>query len=251
VVFLHGLGTTARMWNDQLRALPEFQCLAPDLPGHGSATARPWVSLAATAAEIAALIEATPHKRAHVVGLSLGGAVAIELMSTRPELLDRVIVDGTSAVSWRLGRLLSAGVAIFSPFVHTRPVMRFLAWALSVKTDRHNGFYDDLRLVSGRTLRRSVHDALAVRLRNADRVGGPVLLVAGQHDVAAARASNATLARQLPDASAWYAPRRWHAWVGTDPNLHRAMVRAFLLGQPLPPQLAPETTRPRRSEATG
>ncbi len=251
VVFLHGIGTKSGMWNRHIGMLPEFDCIAPDLPGHGAAAARPWVSVSAAAAEVAALIEATPQKRAHVVGLSLGGAVAIELMNTRPELLERVVVDGVSAVPWRLTPLFRTGVALVSPFIHTRPIRRLLAHVLSVGKPRRDGFYAELELVSGKTMRRAIRDALRVRLTNPSRVRGPVLLVAGQRDVGAARVSNATLARQLPAAGAWYLPRSWHAWAGTDPDRHCAMVRAFLLDEPFPAGLVAETARPRRSGPAG
>jgi pimeloyl-ACP methyl ester carboxylesterase len=247
VLFLHGIGTTSGMWKDQVQQLTEFNCVAPDLPGHGTATGRPWVSLEATTAEVIALIEATPEKRAHVVGLSLGGAVAIELMSTRPDLVDRAIVDGAAGISWRLAPLLVGGIALISPLLHTRPFMRLLAHVLSVGSPRRKGFYAEIRLVDSGSFRHAVRDALAARLRNAAAIRGPVLLVAAQYDVGAARVSNATLARDLRDASAWYVPRLWHAWVGTNPELHRAMVRAFLTGGPLPGGLEPETTKPRRS----
>jgi pimeloyl-ACP methyl ester carboxylesterase len=246
VIFLHGIGTRARMWDEHIKLLPEFYCIAPDLPGHGQAAGRPWVSVAATAAEIAAMIEATPGKRAHVVGLSLGGAVAIELMNTRPELLDRVLIDGVSAVPWRLTPLLLGVVALVSPLIHTRLVRNLLARALSIGEPMRKGFYAELEMVNGRTIRRAIHDALGVRLAKPPRVRGPVLLVAGQRDVGAARASNATLARELPNASAWYLPRAWHAWAGTNPNRHRAMVRAFLLDQPLPKGLRKEKAKPRK-----
>jgi pimeloyl-ACP methyl ester carboxylesterase len=245
VVFLHGIGTTAGMWNEQVLQLPEFRCLAPDLPGHGKAAGRPWVSLQATAEEVAALIEATPEKRAHVVGLSLGGAVAIELMNTRPELLDRLIVDGAAGISWRFTPVVVAAVSLISPFLHMRPLMWLLAAVLSVGKPRRQGFYADLRLVDTGSFRHAVRDALSVRFRNAAAMRGPVLLVAAERDVGATRVSNATLARELPQASAWYLPGAWHAWVGTRPDLHRAMIRAFLVGGSLPGELQPETATPR------
>jgi pimeloyl-ACP methyl ester carboxylesterase len=248
VVFLHGVGTTSGMWAEHVKMLPEFRCLTPDLPGHGTASKRPWVSLAQTTSEIAALIEATPEKRAHVVGLSLGGAVALELLNTRPELVDRVIIDGAGAMRWRFSPLLAGAVALISPVIHSLPFMRLVAQGLSIKADRRPGFYREFRLVGGGSFRRSVRHALGVQLRNT-KVPGPVLLVAAGHDVGATRVSNATLARVLPDASAWYVPGTWHAWVGANPNLHKAMVRAFLTDAPLPDGLVPETSRPRRSIA--
>jgi pimeloyl-ACP methyl ester carboxylesterase len=250
VVFLHGLGTTSRMWHEHARLLPDFQCLCPDLPGHGSARDRPWLSLERTAAEIASLIEAGPERRAHVVGLSLGGAVAFELMNTRPELLDRVLVDGASAISSRFTPLLAGGATAISPFIHSRPFLRAVAQLLSIKADRRPEFYREFRLVDNRSFRRSVGHALAVRLKNLS-YGGPVLLLAGGRDVGSTRVSNATLARLLPDASAWYAPGAWHAWAGTNPDLHRAVVAAFLRGRPLPDGLAREDSPPRAALLTG
>lgn len=246
VVFLHGLGTTSRMWHEHAKLLPEFNCLFPDLPGHGTSRDRPWISLSQTASEVAALIEATPQRRAHVVGLSLGGAVAMELMNTRPELLDRAVIDGASGISWRLAPLLVAAAVAISPVLHSRPFMRLIAQVLSIKADRRPEFYAEFRLVDGGSFRRSVRHALAARLRNTS-FAGPVLLVAGEHDIGATRVSNATLARLLPDATALYAPGTWHAWAGTNPDLHRAMVRAFLRGEPLPVALTPESSHPRRS----
>jgi pimeloyl-ACP methyl ester carboxylesterase len=180
ILFLHGLGATAGMWDGHARVLPEFRILAPDLPGHGTASKHPWVSLAETTAEVAALIEATPQRRAHVVGLSMGGAVAIELINTRPELIDRVIVDGAAAMRWRFAPLLVGVVWLASTVLHTLPFMWLVAQALSIKADRRPGYYREIRLVDSGSFRRAVRQALGVRLRNA-RVAGPVLLVAGGH----------------------------------------------------------------------
>ena len=36
VVLLHGVGGNGSMWTDLMAGLPEYHCLAPDLPGHGS-----------------------------------------------------------------------------------------------------------------------------------------------------------------------------------------------------------------------
>ena len=35
VVFLHGGGLSSQMWQPVIERLPEFCCLAPDLPEHG------------------------------------------------------------------------------------------------------------------------------------------------------------------------------------------------------------------------
>ena len=83
-MLLHGVGNNGSMWSDLMAALPDYHCLAPDLPGHGASRSLRWRRRADTAELVASLIEAeATGGRAHVVGLSLGGSVALELLATR------------------------------------------------------------------------------------------------------------------------------------------------------------------------
>ena len=105
IVFLHGDAATGGMWDQHMERLAGYHCLAPDLPGHGRSNHLPWPSLDDTAQRVAALIEdRIPARRAHLVGLSLGGAVAHTLLAHRPELLDRVVIDGCGLVDVLPGR---------------------------------------------------------------------------------------------------------------------------------------------------
>ena len=85
IVFLHGSGTTARMWAEHLPNYAAYHRLAPDLPGHGESRHVIWKSLTDTAKRVAQLIETrAPERQAHVVGLSLGGEVAYLLIANYP-----------------------------------------------------------------------------------------------------------------------------------------------------------------------
>ena len=77
IVFLHGDAATGGMWEQHIERLAGYHCLAPDLPGHGRSNHLPWISLDDTAQQVAGLIhDRIPARRAHLVALSLGGAVA-------------------------------------------------------------------------------------------------------------------------------------------------------------------------------
>lgn len=97
IVFLHGGGLSSRMWLPQFERLPEFYCLAPDLPEQGeSLLVRPF-DLENASLRVAEVIrERVPARRAHVVGLSLGGATVLSLLRLVPELVDRALVCGTA-----------------------------------------------------------------------------------------------------------------------------------------------------------
>src|SRR5581483_2736846 len=79
IVFLHGGGVSGRMWQPQLERLADnYYCLAPDLPEHGKSIDAGPFRIDETARQVARLIdERVPGKRAHLVGLSAGGVVAL------------------------------------------------------------------------------------------------------------------------------------------------------------------------------
>jgi pimeloyl-ACP methyl ester carboxylesterase len=81
------------------RLLPRLAChfevVAVELQGHGHTrdVARP-LSYEDMARDMAGLIQALDIPRAHFVGYSMGGAVALQLALDRPELVDRVVYAG-------------------------------------------------------------------------------------------------------------------------------------------------------------
>ena len=97
IVLVHGSVVTRKMWLPQLRRLSDrYRVLAPDLPGHGTLAGVPF-TFDAAANRLADLIRTTiPDGRALVVGLSLGGYVAIELATRHPELAPALVLSGCS-----------------------------------------------------------------------------------------------------------------------------------------------------------
>lgn len=97
IVFLHGTRLSGAQWAVQVAALDgEFRCLAPDLPGHGDAADHPF-TLKAAAEAVADTIVADGRGPVIVVGLSLGGYVAMELAARHPEMVAGLVLAGASA----------------------------------------------------------------------------------------------------------------------------------------------------------
>src|ERR1051325_996559 len=77
VTFLHGFGLDGRMWEAQTTALAEsYRTLAIDLPGFGRSPYREGHT--PVTAEILSVLDARGVGRTHLVGASLGGAVATD-----------------------------------------------------------------------------------------------------------------------------------------------------------------------------
>ncbi len=112
IVFIHGTLLTRAQWEPQVRRLSkEFRCIAIDLPAHGALAAEPF-SLEGAAVAVAAAIDAeAPRRRAVLVGLSLGGYVAIEAAVRFPDRVNGLVLAGCSA----------------EPVGPTAALMRFLA----------------------------------------------------------------------------------------------------------------------------
>lgn len=95
VVLLHGLTGHCRTWDSEALVLASrCRVLALDLPGHGDSDPAPDgdYSLNALTADLAAFADATRLDHLSLVGLSLGGLVAIAYAATHPRRLARLVV---------------------------------------------------------------------------------------------------------------------------------------------------------------
>jgi pimeloyl-ACP methyl ester carboxylesterase len=94
VILIHGGAVDTRFFKDNVPALAErFRVIGTDLWGHGRSPDRegPY-SLDSFATDVAELIERVAGGRAHVVGHSIGAAVALTLALAHPERVDRLVM---------------------------------------------------------------------------------------------------------------------------------------------------------------
>jgi len=112
VLFIHGSGPGATGLSNWQLALPElgrhFLCLAPDLVGYGESThpdppprgVRAWVRVWVD--QLLGLLDALGIGEAHLVGNSLGGAIALHLLIEAPKRFQRVVLMGPAGGPFRL-----------------------------------------------------------------------------------------------------------------------------------------------------
>nr|BAH89874.1 2-hydroxymuconic semialdehyde hydrolase [uncultured bacterium] len=104
VLFIHGSGPGAGDQSNWQLALPalgdRFLCLAPDLVGYDQSThpdpaprgPREWMRLWVD--QLIGLLDALNIEKVHLVGNSLGGAIALNLLIEKPERFGRAVLMG-------------------------------------------------------------------------------------------------------------------------------------------------------------
>jgi pimeloyl-ACP methyl ester carboxylesterase len=93
VVLIHGGQLDSRMWDDQVRVLaPRFRVVRYDIRGFGGSY-RPQ-GVYSNAEDLAGLLDYLELSRAHLVGLSLGGRIAIDFAVSHPGRVSSLTLAG-------------------------------------------------------------------------------------------------------------------------------------------------------------
>jgi 3-oxoadipate enol-lactonase len=99
VVLSNSLGSTHRMWDAQLADLEQrFRVVRYDTRGHGESPVPlgPY-EIDDLADDLVTLLDRLDVKRAHIVGLSLGGMTAMKVAARNPDRVDRLVLLCTGA----------------------------------------------------------------------------------------------------------------------------------------------------------
>lgn len=115
ILCVHGAGGNCRHFAYQMAAAHDWGCrvIGVDLPGHGRSEGEPMDSINGYSHFVEELIQLLELKDPILAGHSMGGAIAMELAVSRPNILSKLILIGTAdqfpVAPWLL-ESLQAGV---------------------------------------------------------------------------------------------------------------------------------------------
>lgn len=99
LVFLHGIDGASEQWRPQLQAFStRYRAIAWDMPGYGDSAPLKTMTFPALADALATLFDRLTIERAHLVGHSLGGMIAMTFAQEHPDRLRSLTMTAASAV---------------------------------------------------------------------------------------------------------------------------------------------------------
>lgn len=197
IVFVHGTRLTGAMWRSQIASLESMSVLAIDLPGHGRSAGTAFTLPGAVDA-VAEAIDALGGA-AIVVGLSLGGYVAMDLASRSPDRVAGLVLAGATQEPVGLRALPYRGLAQVLGVADERRLVALNEWFFRSRYPAEiagpiiaEGFWsrggaDALRALVGERFlpRLAAYDGPTLVLNGSldllFRVGEPAFLAAAQH----------------------------------------------------------------------
>jgi pimeloyl-ACP methyl ester carboxylesterase len=268
-LFIHGLGGSSTNWTDLMDLLsrpcdvrpadPVLACSAVDLPGFGcSAPAADGdYSLSSHAAAIIDLLDFQGQWPVHLIGNSMGGAVAVRVAARRPDLVRTLTLISPALPDLRPRALPLRLAVATAPGIGPRLMGWLQRLPAEIRADRAiRDLYNDPALVHpdrrgeqiAEVIRRDVlpyaNDAMVRSARSlvieytrrgptslwrdAARTTAPALILHGSHDRLVNPAMAVKAARAFRSARVLVLPGVGHVAMMERPALVAAEIRAFL-----------------------
>lgn len=197
VLLIHGSGPGVSAWANWRLTMPalaqDFRVIAPDMAGFGFSERKPddvytmqnWV------AQAIGLLDALEIPRAHVVGNSFGGALALALAIAHPQRVDRLVLMGAAGVPFAITPGLDA-VWGYTPsidnmkqlvqlFAHDRALVTDELAELRYRASIREGFQESFARMFPAPRQAGV-DALASREADIRSLRHHTLIVHGRED---------------------------------------------------------------------
>ncbi len=209
IVLIHGAPSTgAADWGTVAPLLARrYQVFVPDCRGHGqSSNPAGGYSFREIAADIAALVPALGYSRAHIIGHSNGGNVALVTLMEHPEVVQSAVLQAANAYVSQ--DLIEREPVVFDP---ERVARENPAW-IEEMTALHGATHglDYWRRLLEITLQEIITEPNYTP-DDLKKVRRPVLVIQGEKDTVNAPARHAQfIAQHIPEAELWLPDETGH-----------------------------------------
>ena len=214
LVLLHGNGEDSSYWKAQIPEFTRFyRVIAVDSRGHGaSESGTQGLSFALMAEDLKKVLDARGVKKAHILGFSDGGNLAIKFALTYPEYVDKLILNG-------------ANVEMFNGIKPHFQLPIYAAYGLLAAAAHVSRRAARRRDVFGLMVRR-----YGVSLDDLKRLTMPTLIIVGERDMVR-NSQTKEMAARIPHCRVEVFRDGDHFVAAKQPSRFNRTVIEFLLGR--------------------
>ena len=233
LVFVHGVGSTAAIWDYQLRAFDDrAQCFAIELRGNGVPKPEPdpaAITREGYASDVLAVADAQGVNRFTIVGCSLGGVVAFELWKRARERIDAMVIVGSFA-AYPNARDYADGVKAAVREAGGMPAFaQARAAKLGLPPERAQETIEQMaRKIVPSYLAATEATWTGDYTNILPTIDVPVLVACGEHDTIAPLELSQTIAASIPGSELVTVPNAGHVANADNPQVFNEMLSAFL-----------------------
>jgi len=220
LILIHGSPNTGRVdWGLVAPLLAQhYRVIVPDCRGHGQSTNPAGTySFRQMASDIAGMVRVLGYGRAHLIGHSNGGNVALVVLLEHPEVVQSAVLQAANA--YVSPDLVERETVVFDPARVERQAPDWMAEMIALHGPTHgNGYWRDLLMM---TLQEIITQPNYTR-QDLAQVRRPVLVVQGENDQVNAPARHAQfIAEGIPEADVWLP-------AGVGHNVHKELLFAWV-----------------------
>lgn len=234
IIFLHGDGVAGWMWDKQVEAFPDYHCIVVDLPGHGKSSEIIPSTIRDTANLIINIIQNNAHgDKAHLIGLSMGAQVIIQILSTNPDIVNYALITGalvrTTPPTESFLKLLDYLIESYLPVKNNPLYVNSYLRSYNLPKDLHEKFRESTYLIKQDSLNTIIRENMLFEMPDGlENANVPVLVMTGEKDYSIINESAENLISTLPNSKRAYAQGVGHMWPIENPELFNNFLRAWL-----------------------
>jgi pimeloyl-ACP methyl ester carboxylesterase len=234
IVLLHDFNMAGWMWDQQVKALSDYHYLVPDLPEHGLSKNIGPFTIKMAAELIVDVIKNKAHNgRAHLVGVSLGAQVILQILNIAPEVVDHVLITGalvnTIEPNESFLKLIDYLIEIYIPVKNDKLSIGSYIRSYNLPKNLIKKFKESTCIISSNSAERIIRENILFLMpENLQNVKNPVLVMVGEKDYKIIKDSARNLIKVLPNSKAYLAPGVGHIWNLESPKLFNQVLSSWM-----------------------
>ncbi len=239
IIFLHGSAMAGWIWEGQLKEFGDYHCVVLDLPEHGKSSNIKPFSINKSAEMISDIIRNnTCNGKAHLVGISIGAQIILQILSKNPELVDHAIISGTLTQNISrtesLLKLLDYTVTLYEPVKNMDFFLKANMRTYNMPKHHFDKFKESTLHIKNDSLNRILKENMIFEMPDGlEKIEVPVLVMTGEKDYKIIKESAEDLLASLQISEGYIAPKVGHLWNLEDSNLFNWILRRWITNKSL------------------